>query len=63
MMTKNNQYRENITEMAEAADPKKGVTRINWINDNRVPSGSWFTNKELAFGGVSRDLMPNLLSL
>ena len=64
MMTKNNQYRENIAEMAQAADPKKGVTRINWINDNRVPKpGSWFTNKELAFGGVSRDLMPHLLSL
>ena len=64
MMTKNNQYRENIAEMAQAADPKKGVTRINWINDNRVPKpGSWFTNKGLAFGGVSRDLMPHLLSL
>ena len=64
MMTKNNQYRDNIVEMAESADPKKGVTRINWINDNRVPKpGSWFTNKELAFGGVSRDLMPHLLSL
>ena len=50
--------------MAQAADPKKGVTRINWINDNRVPKpGSWFTNKGLAFGGVSRDLMPHLLSL
>ena len=50
--------------MAEAADPKHGVTRIRWINDNRVPKpGSWFTNKNLAFGGVSRDLMPHLLSL
>ena len=64
MMVKNNQYRSNIPEMAKAADPKKGVTRINWINDNRVPKpGSWFTNKKLAFGGVSRDLMPHLLSL
>ena len=64
MMTKNNQYRSNIAEMAEAADPKHGVTRIRWINDNRVPKpGSWFTNKNLAFGGVSRDLMPHLLSL
>ena len=64
MMTKNNQYRDNIVEMAEAADPKKGITRIRWVNNNRVPKpGSWFTNKELAFGGVSRDLMPHLLSL
>ena len=64
MMTKNNQYRDNIPEMARAANPKKGITRINWINNDRVPNpGSWFTNKELAFGGVSRDLMPHLLSL
>jgi len=64
MMTKNNQYRDNIMEMAECANPKHGVTRIRWINDNRVPKpGSWFTNKNLAFGGVSRDLMPHLLSL
>ena len=64
MMVKNNQYRDNIHHMAECANPKLGVTRINWINDNRVPKpGSWFTNKNLAFGGVSRDLMPHLLSL
>ncbi len=64
MMTKNNQYRDNINEMAECANPKHGVTRIRWINNNRVPKpGSWFTNKNLAFGGVSRDLMPHLLSL
>jgi len=64
MMTKNNQYRDNIVEMAQAADPKKGITRIRWVNNNRVPKpGSWFTNKDLAFGGVSRDLMPHLLSL
>ena len=31
---------------------------------NCIPHpGSWFTTKELAFGGVSRDLMPHLLSL
>ncbi len=61
MMTKNNQYRDNIVEMANCA---KGYAKINWINDNRVPKpGSWFTNKNLAFGGVSRDLMPHLLSL
>ena len=26
-------------------------------------TGSWFTTRKLAFGGVSRDLMPHLLSL
>ena len=62
MMTKNNQYRDNIKDMIEAATT--GNVYINWINKNRIPNaGSWFTNKELAFGGVSRDLMPHLLSI
>ena len=61
MMTKNNQYRNNVHQIREAA--QQGEVRINWINNNRVPKpGSWFTNKKLAFGGVSRDLMPHLLS-
>jgi predicted dehydrogenase len=61
MMTKNNQYRDNVHQIREAA--QQGEVRINWINNNRVPKpGSWFTNKKLAFGGVSRDLMPHLLS-
>lgn len=63
MMVKNNMWRDNIDEMrlnAESADE----VRLNWINRDRVPSpGSWFTNKKLSFGGVSRDLMPHLLSL
>jgi hypothetical protein len=37
---------------------------IQWIRKNCIPHpGSWFTTRELAFGGVSRDLMPHLLSL
>lgn len=61
-MVKNNQYRDNITDMYNAATT--GNVYINWINRNRIPNaGSWFTNKELAFGGVSRDLMPHLLSI
>jgi len=63
MMVKNNMWRDNIEEMrlnAESADEIK----FNWINKDRVPSpGSWFTTRKLAFGGVSRDLMPHLLSL
>lgn len=63
MMVKNNMWRDNIKEMltnAKLAD----TININWINKDRVPSpGSWFTTKKLSFGGVSRDLMPHLLSL
>lgn len=65
VMTKNNQYRDNIMDMVRSAanDPNETVD-IHWINKNRVPNpGSWFTTKELAFGGVSRDLMPHMLSI
>jgi predicted dehydrogenase len=65
VMTKNNQYRDNIMDMARSAaeNPDENVN-IDWVNKNRVPNpGSWFTTKELAFGGVSRDLMPHMLSI
>ena len=63
MMVKNNMWRDNIAEMKEYAS-KSTYISIQWCNKDRIPSpGSWFTNKELAFGGVSRDLMPHLLSL
>lgn len=62
MMVKNNQYRSNINKMANDAAHAKFI-QLDWINENRVPNpGSWFTNKDLAWGGVSRDLMPHLLS-
>jgi len=62
MMTKNNQYRSNIDQMYEAS--QEGNIKLHWINNNRIPKpGSWFTTKELAFGGVSRDLMPHMLSI
>lgn len=62
-MVKNNQYRNEISQFRTLMPAAKNIT-INWINNNRIPSpGSWFTNKELAFGGVSRDLMPHLLSI
>lgn len=65
VMTKNNQYRDNIMDMARSAAADLDETvNINWINKNRVPNpGSWFTTKKLAFGGVSRDLMPHMLSI
>jgi predicted dehydrogenase len=63
LMVKNNQWRSNINEMIELANKSKSV-EIRWHNKDRVPNpGTWFTTRELAFGGVSRDLMPHLLSL
>lgn len=63
MMSKNNMWRDNISEMRAAAE-KSSFVRLHWINKDRVPNpGSWFTTKSLAYGGVSRDLMPHLLSL
>jgi len=62
-MVKNNQYRHNIDELTNMARTSR-VVDINWCNKNRVPNpGTWFTTKELAYGGVSRDLLPHLLSL
>jgi len=63
MMVKNNMWRSNIDELAYISSLAIEV-HFNWINEDRVPNpGTWFTTKELAFGGVSRDLMPHLLSL
>jgi hypothetical protein len=63
MMVKNNMWRSNIAELQKLADRAKTVN-IRWIRKNCIPSpGSWFTTRKLAFGGVSRDLMPHLLSL
>lgn len=62
MMVKNNQYRPEIAEFQRLADSSKRV-HVIWNNKNRIPHpGSWFTTRELAFGGVSRDLMPHMLS-
>ena len=63
MMVKNNMWRSNINELKELASKSKTIDLL-WLNKDRVPSpGTWFTTKKLAFGGVSRDLMPHLLSL
>ena len=62
MMVKNNQYRDTIEQFKTLANQSHTV-RIVWNNKNRIPNpGSWFTTKELAYGGVSRDLMPHMLS-
>jgi hypothetical protein len=56
-------WRDNIADLQALAKKAKTV-HIEWIRKNCVPHpGSWFTTRELAFGGVSRDLMPHLLSI
>jgi predicted dehydrogenase len=65
-MVKNNMYRIPELEFIRDSIRDYGVEAIKilWVNKNRVPgAGSWFTNKELAYGGVSVDLMPHALSV
>ena len=63
MMVKNNMWRDNIFEMQMLAANSTSID-IKWVRKNCIPNpGSWFTNKKLAYGGVSRDLIPHLLSL
>ena len=63
MMVKNNMWRNQITEMKEAASQSHKV-EINWVRKDCIPRpGSWFTTRALSYGGVSRDLMPHLLSM
>jgi|TARA_B110000879_G_scaffold88276_1_gene121411 predicted dehydrogenase len=63
MMVKNNMWRNNIGEMQTLAARSNSID-IKWIRKDCIPHpGSWFTTKELAYGGVSRDLVPHLLSL
>lgn len=62
MMVKNNQYRDTIEQFKILADQSHTV-RVVWNNKNRIPNpGSWFTTKDKAFGGVSRDLIPHMFS-
>lgn len=67
VMIKNNMYRDTYDAIIKTINQNlldiKEVN-IEWLNKNRIPNpGSWFTNKKLAYGGVSRDLMPHLLSI
>ena len=75
-LVKNNQYRDSITRTdgetfafynAFGNSPvhrDSKLIKINWINKNRIPNpGTWFTNKKQSFGGVTRDLLPHLLSI
>jgi len=63
MMVKNNQYRSEIEDLKVLAANSDEID-LNWNNANRVPSpGSWFTERKKSWGGVSRDLMPHLISI
>ena len=62
MMVKNNQYRKEIKEYQRLAGLSDRIQAV-WNSKDRIPfPGGWFTTKEKAFGGVSRDLLPHLLS-
>lgn len=68
IMVKNNLYRtrtlEDIKRTIKDNFQQISEIKIDWLNKDRIPKpGSWFTNKELSWGGVSRDLMPHLLSI
>lgn len=61
VMVKNNIYRDEMMDLRHAHPDHIFIV---WDNRNRIPHpGSWFTTKEKAFGGVSRDLLPHLLSI
>lgn len=63
MMVKNNMWRIDAVNFKLHAEMAQS-TGIYWINRNRVPKpGSWFTDRSCAFGGVSKDLVPHLLSI
>jgi len=63
IMVKNNMWRDNIDELRSHVNNSNNI-KFKWINKNRIPGpGTWFTTKSLAYGGVSRDLLPHLLSL
>lgn len=63
IMVKNNMYRDDIQSLKAINYFKtKDIIHLKWYNHNRIPfPGFWFTNKKLAFGGVSHDLLPHLL--
>jgi predicted dehydrogenase len=63
MMIKNNMWRHDSGNFQSNAKVSNKIV-LCWINQNRVPRpGSWFTDRDRAYSGVSRDLMPHLLSI
>ena len=62
MMVRNNQFRTEMSGFQKLAKLSKQVN-ICWSRKDGVPGAPWFIDKSKAFGGVSRDLMPHLLSI
>ena len=62
VMVKNNQHRSEMPGFAKLAAMAEGG-KIVWSRRDGIPQGAWFLNPKQAFGGVSRDLMPHLLSI
>lgn len=62
-MVKNNLYRKNIEKFESLVNIEDvAKIEINWLNKDRIPNpGGWFTNVDMAFGGVVYDLFPHLL--
>ncbi len=61
MMVKNNQYRNEIAQFKKYIQHARRV-KVTWIRSHGIPESPWFCNPEQSYGGVSRDLMPHLLS-
>jgi predicted dehydrogenase len=60
-MVKNNQHRLELSGFKNLVKISKEIN-ITWSREKGIPVSDWFKKKDLAFGGVSRDLMPHLLS-
>jgi len=60
-MVKNNQYRFETSGYKSLLKSSTNV-KVVWSRQSGVPASPWFVDKERSFGGVSRDLMPHLLS-
>lgn len=61
-LVKNNLYRPEY-KMLRAKCNDSNITKIEitWFNKDRIPNpGSWFTDRMMAFGGVTHDLFPHL---
>ena len=61
VMVKNNQFRVETSGFQELAAISEEV-EVCWSRKDGIPASPWFTDKDKAFGGVGRDLMPHLLS-
>lgn len=66
-VVKNNYFRDVVSNVGDyVMNNHKHINSINidWRTKNRIPSpGSWFTNKRIAWGGTSRDILPHLLNI